>query len=143
MIGFSSDAVGAWARGSLVPDSAVLSDCLACFRSVTTAGCSHQAIVTSGRHPNDLPQFRWINSLLGNLKATLSGCFHAFKGEKNARLYLSGYCFRFNRGFSLAAMTERIVNVVCCCLPCIELDFMVGEAYGQSNAFLMRSLVFI
>jgi hypothetical protein len=33
----------------------VLSDGMACFRSVTTAGCSHQAIVTGGKHPSDLP----------------------------------------------------------------------------------------
>ena len=62
---FSSEAVGAWARENLAPGCAVLSDGLACFRSVTTAGCSHEAIVTGGKHPNDLPQFRWINTLLG------------------------------------------------------------------------------
>lgn len=35
--------------------SQVLSDGMACFRSVTTAGCSHQAIVTGGKHSSDLP----------------------------------------------------------------------------------------
>jgi hypothetical protein len=29
-------------------------------------------------HPDDLPQFRWINTLLGNLKTGFSGTFHAF-----------------------------------------------------------------
>ena len=28
--------------------------------------------------PNDLPQFRWINTLLGNLKTSFCGTFHAF-----------------------------------------------------------------
>jgi transposase-like protein len=82
VIGFSSEAIGVWARENLAPGSAVLSDGLACFRSVTTTGCSHQAIVTGGKHPNDLPQFHWINTLLGNLKTSLSGTFHAFNFDK-------------------------------------------------------------
>ena len=128
--GFSSEAVGAWARENQAPGSAGLFDGLACFRSVTTAGCSHEAIVTGGKHPNDLPQFRWINTLLGNLKTSFSGTFHAFNFDKYARRYLGGYCFRFNRRFSLAAMTERIANAVCCCMPCTERDLRVAEAYG-------------
>jgi hypothetical protein len=128
--GFSSEAFGAWARENLVPGCAVLSDGLACFRSVTTAGCSHEAIFTGGKHRNDLPQFRWINTLLGNLKTSLSGTFHAFNFDKYARRYLGGYCFRFNRRFSLAAMTERIANVIRCCMPCTERDLRVAESYG-------------
>ena len=130
VIGFSSDAIGNWARKNLAPGSAVLSDGLACFRSVTTAGCSHHAIVTGRKHPNDLPQLRWINTLLSNLKTSFSGFFHAFNFDKYARRYLGGFCFRFNRRFSLAVMTERIANAVCCCMPCTERDLRVAEAYG-------------
>jgi len=32
---------------------------------------------TTGRkHPNELPHFRWINNLMGNLQTRLSGTFH-------------------------------------------------------------------
>lgn len=41
-----------------MPGSQVLSDGLACFRAVTTANCHHKSVVTGGKHPNDLPQFR-------------------------------------------------------------------------------------
>jgi transposase-like protein len=128
--GFSSEAIADWARHHLAPGSQVLSDGLACFRAVTTAGCSHEAIVTGGKHPSGLPQFRWINTLLGNLKTSFNGTFHAFNFDKYARRYLGGYCFRFNRRFSLAVMTERIANAVCCCMPCTERDLRVAEAYG-------------
>jgi transposase-like protein len=127
---FSSEAIGAWASRNLAPGSAVLSDGLACFRAVTTANCHHKAVVTGGKHPNDLPQFRWINTLLGNLKTSLSGTFHAFDFDKYARRYLGGFCFRFNRRFSMATMTERIANAVCCCMPCTERDLRAAEAYG-------------
>jgi hypothetical protein len=61
--GFSSEAIADWDTHHLAPGSQVLSDGLACCRSVTTAGCSHEAIVTCGKLPSDLPQFRWINTL--------------------------------------------------------------------------------
>ena len=113
------------------PGSYVLSDGLACFRAVTAANCHHKAVVTGGKHPNDLPQFRWINTLLGNLKTSFSGTFHAFNFAKYARRYLGGYCFRFNRRFSMAGMTEGIANAVCCCMPLAERDLRDAEAYGQ------------
>ena len=56
--GFSSEAVGARARENPAPGCAVLSDGLACFRSVITAGCRYEAVVTGGKHPNELPQVR-------------------------------------------------------------------------------------
>lgn len=65
-------------RGKVQRDDAYLCgecpggrDGLVCFRAVTTANCLHKAVVTGGEHPNDLPQFRWINTLLENLKASL------------------------------------------------------------------------
>ena len=128
--GFCSEAIAEWAKRHLMPGSQVLSDGLACFRAVTTANCHHKSVVTGGKHPNDLPQFRWINTLLGNLKTSFCGTFHAFNFDKYARRYLAGFCFRFNRRFSMAAMTERIANAVCCCTPCTERDLRLAEAYG-------------
>ena len=47
-----------------------------------------------------------------------------------ARRYLGGFCFRFNRRFAMAAMTERIANAACCCKPVTEGALRVAEAYG-------------
>jgi hypothetical protein len=55
----------------------VLSEGLACFHSVTAADFRHEAIVTGGKHQNDLPKFRWINTILSNLKTSLNGALHA------------------------------------------------------------------
>jgi hypothetical protein len=52
---------------------------------MTTANCQHKAVVTGGEHPNDPPLFRWINTLLGNLRTSLNGSFHAFN-DRCARL---------------------------------------------------------
>jgi hypothetical protein len=68
--------------------------------------------------------------VLGNLKTGFNGTFHAFNFDKYARRYLGGFCFRFNRRFAMAAMTERIANAVCCCKPVTEGALRVAEAYG-------------
>ena len=128
--GFTSEALAEWARQHLSSGCSVLSDGLACFRSVVAAGCSHTAVVTGGRHPNDLPEFRWINILLSNLKTSFSGTFHAFNFDKYAKRYLGGFCFLFNRRFKMAAMTERIANAVCVCKACPERALRIAELYA-------------
>lgn len=82
-------------------------------------------------HPSDLPQCRWINALLGNLKASFSGTFPAFNLNKYARCYLGGYRFCFNRRFLMVAtMSKRIANALCCWMPCTRRNLRIAEAYG-------------
>jgi hypothetical protein len=108
---------------------------VACFRAVTLANCHHKAVVTGGMHTSDLTQFRWINTVLGNFKTSFSGTFHAFNFHKYARRYLVGYCFRFNRRFSIAGMTERSANAVCFYRPLTQWDLRLAEVYGLSDRF--------
>ena len=81
-----------------------------------------------GRHPNELPVFRWINTVLGNLKTSFSGTFHALKFDKYADRYLGAFNYRVNRRFNLSTITERVVHAICSCdarperiLRCAEL----------------------
>jgi len=136
--GFSSETIAEWAKRHLAPGSQVLSDGLACFRAMTTTGCHHRAVVTGGKHPNNLPQFHWINTLLGNLKTSFNGTFHAFNFDKYACRYLGGYCFLFNRRFSMVAMTDRIPNAVCCSMPCTERDLSGGDAGSARSCDPLR-----
>lgn len=107
--GLTSEAISAWAKERVEPGSTVYSDGLACFRAVTEAGCSHQPTVMGGRKPKDVPSFKWINTVLGNLKTSLSGCYHAFSFEKYATRYLAAFCYRFNRRFNLRTLHERLL----------------------------------
>ena len=107
--GFTLKAVAAWAKDHLAPGSAVFSDGLACFGAVTEAGCSHQTTVIAGRKPKEVPEFKWINTVLGNLKTSLSGCYHAFDFRKYATRYLAAFCYRFNRRFDLRSLHQRLL----------------------------------
>lgn len=115
--GFTLKAIAAWAKDHLSPESAVFSDGLACFGAVTEAGCSHHPTVMAGRKPKDVPEFQWINTILGNLKTSLSGCYHSFDFRKYAVRYLAAFCYRFNRRFDLRAMHQRLLTAAVCSAP--------------------------
>ena len=115
--GFTLEAVGQWAQAALMPGARVVSDGLGCFAAVTSAGCLHTPIVVGQRKPRDLPDFTWVNTVLGNLKTTLSGAFHAFKYPKYASSYLAAFAYRFNRRFDLRGLVARLIIDVARCKP--------------------------
>ena len=107
--GFTGAALTDWAKAALTPGSHVLSDGLACFTGVMAAGCSHQAIIIGPRKPNEVPEFGWINTILGNLKTSFSGAYHAVNFAKYGTRYLAAFAYRFNRRFRLDTLPARLL----------------------------------
>lgn len=107
--GFTRTAIAAWAAQTLAPGCHVTSDGLACFAGVTDAGCGHNAIIVGTRKPKDLPEFTWINTLLGNLKTSFGGAYHAFDFAKYGARYLGAFAYRFNRRFQLDTLPSRLL----------------------------------
>jgi hypothetical protein len=107
--GFTRESIKHWAQANLAPTTLVVSDGLNCFAGVTDAGCVHMPRVVGSLKPRDLPEFKWINTVLGNLKTTLAGAFHALKYSKYAEDYLAAFAYRFNRRFDLRALVARLV----------------------------------
>jgi len=58
---------------------------------------TESAIVADGRKPEDLPEFNWINTVLGDLKTRLGGAYHAFDFAKYGTCYLGAFIYRFNQ----------------------------------------------
>ena len=86
--GFRLTEIAAWAQQHLSPGTEVLSDGLACFNGVTAAGCVHEPVVTGGgKGAVERPEFRWVNTILGNIKSALRGTYHAIR-PKYAQRYL-------------------------------------------------------
>jgi hypothetical protein len=115
--GFTRNAIAAWAGANLSPASTVASDGLACFAGVTDAGCAHQPTVVGSRKPKELPMFHWVNTVLGNLKTSLSGAYHGFGFSKYAERYLGAIAYRFNRRFDLHALPDRLLVAAVRCGP--------------------------
>ena len=107
--GFTREAIADWAKQNLSASCTVFSDGLACFSATTAAGCKHEPIIAGGRKPKDLPEFRWVNTLLGNVKTSLSGAYHAFNFGKYSKRYLAAIAYRFNRRFKLKSLPARLL----------------------------------
>ena len=97
----------------MAPGCQATSDGLACFAGGTEAGCEHTAIIVGARKPKDLPQFTWVNTVLGNLKTSLGGAYHAFAFAfafaKYGARYLATFAHRFNRRFHLDTIHARLL----------------------------------
>ena len=115
--GFTCASIQAWAQAALTPGCRVASDGLACFAAVTQAGCIHNPVVVAGRLPRDLPQFKWVNTVLGNLKTSLHGTYHSLGWDKHADSYIAAFAYRFNRRFDLRGLLARLVVDVARCQP--------------------------
>jgi hypothetical protein len=106
---FCGHAIAGFAKRSLDPDCAVVSDGLRCFASVTDAGCSHQVIKTgSGPQAARTPAFKWVNTALGNIKSAIVGTYRSIS-SKHVPRYLAEFEYRFNRRYDLAAMIPRLI----------------------------------
>jgi hypothetical protein len=106
--GFRKAAVERFAKRHFDPNAIVLSDGLACFTGIASAGFEHQPIVTGGGYRSmAIPEFQWLNTVLGNVKNSLPGSYHQLSGKHLPR-YLGEFCYRFNRRFDLAAMLTRL-----------------------------------
>jgi hypothetical protein len=57
-------------------------DVVSGFTSQAIGKWVHIPRVVGTLKPKDLPELKWINTVLGNLKTTLSGSFHALEYRK-------------------------------------------------------------
>ncbi|TCV77375.1 IS1595 family transposase [Sulfurirhabdus autotrophica] len=108
---FTKEAVDEWANKALSASARTVSDGLHCFRTLSGSVAEHQSItVGGGRQSVKRPEFRWVNTLLGNLKTAISGTYHAFNFFKYADRYLAEAQYRFNRRFDLSTILTRLLR---------------------------------
>ena len=86
---FTKDAIQAFANQALAAPATLVSDGLGCWTAVHGTGILHEPHVTGGgvasaKHPS----FLAVNTVLGNIKTSLSGTYHAFGFDKYAHRYL-------------------------------------------------------
>jgi transposase-like protein len=109
--GFTRAELKRWGQQHLSPGLTIYSDGLSCFRGLQDAGCRHQPVITgSGKKAVQNQTFKWVNTMLGNLKNNLAGTYHAIR-EKHVPRYLAQFQYRFNRRYRLADMIPRLAWV--------------------------------
>jgi transposase-like protein len=109
--GFSKAAIARVAGAAFDAGVHAVSDALRCFSAVTSTGCAHTPVKTGGGpKAAKNPRFKWVNTILGNIKASMAGTFRAVR-EKHAPRYLAEFEYRFNRRYRLDAMIDRLAYV--------------------------------
>ena len=93
----------------LTAGSEVVSDGLACFQCIAQCGCIHVPVKTSGNKEAQNSTFKWVNTVLGNIKKSISGTYQAV--HKHCHRYLASFSYRFNRRFDLSTMLTRLAWV--------------------------------
>jgi hypothetical protein len=115
---FTTKEVAVFAARSIAPSATVVSDGLWCFGAVQIVGAEHERVVTGGgKASTGLPQFRAVNTFLGNLKRSLGGTYHAFDFAKYAHRYLAEAQYRFNRRFNLRSILARLLRAATLTIP--------------------------
>jgi hypothetical protein len=125
---FTKESMTEFAAYSLVAPLTVVSDGLQCFTTTAARGGVHDRTVTGGgKAAVKLPQFRAVNTVLGNLKTALSGTYKAFDFKKYGHRYLAEFQYRFNRRFHLGVMLQRLAIVAVRCKPHPEYVIRAAE----------------
>ena len=112
------------------PRRASSPDGLGCFRAVTKAGCTHAPVVAAQHgHSEKLPCFRWVNTVLGNVKTAIVGTLKSVAMRYVFR-YLAEFQYRFNRRFQLPEMLARLASVATRAAPRPRNTLKIAHAVG-------------
>ena len=100
-----------WTKHNIEKGSHIRTDGLPCFRAITKAGCSHEAVIVGdSSDPAKTALFNWVNIVLGNLKTALRGTFHKLD-PRHLERHLATFVYRFNRRFKLENMIPRLTYI--------------------------------
>lgn len=127
---FYKEAIKDWAQKHLAPKSKVVSDGLECFTAFHKSGHEHIAIIIGGGLQSvEMPEFKWVNTIISNVKNCLHSTFHAIN-KKHFPLYLAEFCYRFNRRYNLEQMVARFGYVAVRTAPTPQRLLKVAESCG-------------
>ena len=76
-----------------------------------------------------LQSFTWANTMIGNVKRSINGTYHAID-HKHLSRYLAEFCYRFNRRFVLEDMVPRLCYVALQTPPMPMRLLKMAEVYG-------------
>jgi transposase-like protein len=108
--GFTNEAIELWAAQAIAPTAQIVSDALPCFNAVADYCSAHERhVVGGGPQAAKRVEFKWVNTMLGNLKTALSGTYHAFDYDKYGHRYLAEFAYRFNRRYDLKTILPRFL----------------------------------
>ncbi len=113
---FSKIEIKRLADRTIRPSSRVITDGLGCFTGIAAAGAAHPPRrIGPLLRSEKMPQFKWVNTVLGDIKSAITGTYRAVRSH--AGRTLAEFEYRFNRRFDLAKMMPRLAYAAVRTLP--------------------------
>jgi hypothetical protein len=75
------------------------------------------------------PSSTEVTPVLGNLKISLNGAYHAFDFHKYAARYLGAFAYRFNRRFDLRTLHQRLLVAAALSGPQPQRSIRLAEVH--------------
>ena len=125
---FTKKSIKDFAERSLAAPATLVSDGLGCFMAVRGSAILHELHVSGGGAASVRnPSFIAVNTVLGNIKTSTSGTYHAFEFAKYAKSYLGQIQYLFNRRFDLRSILRRLARSACLTLAHPLHDIRAAE----------------
>jgi transposase-like protein len=104
------DTLRAWVRKALDPDTHLVTDAFASLGCAGAPVAAYGAIVVSPRQSSEIDAFRWVNTVISNLKTAIRGTYHHVNVHKYLARYLAEAQYRLNRRFDLPSLVGRLLH---------------------------------
>lgn len=107
----TGQAILDWGKAHLHPTAHIVTDGWKAYRTLDANGWKHEEkeAVSKGWRRAKHPAFRWVNTILGNLKGNILGVCRAIR-LKHLPRYLAEFQYRFNRRYDLTTILPRLLR---------------------------------
>lgn len=90
------DTLRAWVRKALDPHTHLVTDAFASLGCAGAQVAAYGAIVVSPRQSSEIDAFRWVNTVISNLKTAIRGTYHHVNVHKYLACYLGEAQYRLS-----------------------------------------------
>jgi hypothetical protein len=104
------DTLRTWVRNALDPSAHLVTDAYASLSCAGAEVASYGPIVVSPRQSSEIGAFRWVNTVISNLKTATRGTYHHIKVHKDLARYLVEAQYRLNRRFDLSSLVGQLLH---------------------------------
>jgi len=100
------------------------------WRAVKRVGSTQEPIIVAKTGWSEtIPAFKWVNTVLGNVKTAICGTFHALRRHYVPR-YFAEFQWRFNRRANLKAMLGDLLAAAVTTKPTPYAALRIPDAAG-------------
>lgn len=127
---FTSNEINRWSLKHLDDSCVVITDGFRPFSRLCDVVDLHHSINTKGLYKNpDNKLFRWVNTMIGNVKRSIHGTYHSISSKHLPR-YLAEFNFRFNNRFQMASMIDVFIKQAVLTIPLPHHKLKLAEEWG-------------